>query len=304
MSDLSFIKSFIAITQSGSFRIAAERNNITQPAVSQHIQTLEQKVGAELLERHGKKIRLTPAGKTFLPYAKNILNQYEEAKKRIREGRRDFQGTIRIATIYSIGLYELQPILKKFLRRYPKVNLHVEYHNHSVIYEMILNRTIDFGLVAFPQDRPGIHSDIFLTDQIVLVQPSTPKTIYPKTILPARLEEIKLIGFSPSTPTGKIIHKFFKTHNIHPQIAHEYDNIELIKSAVTLGMGSAFLPKNTIKMELKNRTFKMIDMKGLNLKRPLGILYPGGKKLTNAETAFYDMITKKNSNTTEQVLRL
>src|SRR3989338_1461221 len=156
MIDLSFIKSFVAITKTGSFRMAAERSNITQPAVSQHVKILERQMKTMLFERHGKKVSLTPAGKTFLPYAESILKQYEEAKMSVRETQNEFKGTIRIATIYSIGLYELRTVINRFLQKYPKINLHFEYQHNDAIYEMVMNRAIDFGLVAFPQEKAGI----------------------------------------------------------------------------------------------------------------------------------------------------
>jgi len=302
MVDLSVIRSFIAITKSGSFRIAAERNHITQPAVSQHIQILEKRMNATLFERHGKKTSLTPAGKIFLPYAESILKQYAEAKIHVQEANNEFRGTLRIATIYSIGLYELQPVINKFFRRYPKINLHLEYHSNAAIYEMVINQTIDFGLVAFPQEKAGIVSEVFVEDKLVLVQSPLHRTTEKKSIGLEGLNKVKFIGFSRQTPTGKMINQFFNTENVQPNVIHEHDNIELIKSAVVLGLGCAILPRNTITRELKDKSLEIINVAGLSLKRPLGMLYPKGKVFTKSAGTFHETLAARNKKQKEPAL--
>lgn len=290
MIDLFYLKTFVAATKTRSFRVAAERNFITQPAVSQHVRILEKKLGAILFERRGKSVALTPAGETFLPYAENILKQYEEAKMCVRELKHKFGGTIRIATIYSIGLYELQSTIKQFLKKYPEVNLHVEYHQNAAIYEMVSNRVIDFGLIAFPQKRNGVVSEIFVEDQLVLVQSPLQRIFKGRNFSVEDLNKVKFIAFSPHTPTGKTIHQFLQKKNIHPCVIQDYDNIELVKSAVMIGMGCGILPQNAIARELKNKSLEFVNLKGLDLRRPLGILYPKGKIFTKSTRTFYEMV--------------
>ena len=292
MLDLFYLKTFVAITKTRSFRLAAERNFITQPAVSQHIRILEKKLDTVLFERRGRNIVLTPAGETFLPYAQNILKQYEEAQMRVRELNNRFSGMIRIATIYSIGLYELKPVVQKFLKKYPQVNLHLEYQPNAAIYEMVLNRTVDFGMVAFPQKRNGIVSQTFAQDELVLAQSPQQRIIHRKTTTLKGLDGARLIAFTSSTPTGKIIQRFFANKKIRPNILHEYDNIELIKSAVVLGLGCALVPRKTILRELKDKTLETVDVEGMTIKRPIAVLYPGGKVFTKTTRTFYEMLTQ------------
>ena len=304
MVDLFFIKTFVTAAKTSSFRVAADRNSVTQPAVSQHIRILERKLDTTLFERQGRKVCLTHAGKTFLPYAENILKQYEEAKMRIKESENKFKGTIRIATIYSIGLYELQPTIKVFFRKYPDINLHIEYQHNASIYEMVLNRTIDFGLVAFPQPRNGIVTKTFLEDKLVLVQPPMHRIVKKRKLSLKDLDGLAFIAFSALTPTGKAIGQFLSNHNIYPDIIHEYDNIELIKSAVILGMGCALVPQHTITRELKERSLETISVDGLDLKRPLGLLYPEGKVFTKSTQAFCEIMLKQNPAAREPSLRV
>jgi DNA-binding transcriptional LysR family regulator len=293
MVDLFFIKTFVTAAKTSSFRVAADQNFVTQPAVSQHIRILERKLDTTLFERQGRKVCLTPAGKTFLPYAENILKQYEEAKMRIKESENKFKGTIRIATIYSVGLYELQPTIKIFFKKYPDINLHIEYQHNASIYEMVLNKVIDFGLVAFPQQKNGIVAQTFLEDKLVLVQSPMHQIVKKRRLLLKDLGGLAFIAFSALIPTGRSISRFLSIHNIHPNVIHEYDNIELIKSAVILGMGCALVPQNTIARELREKSLEIIGVDGLNLKRPLGILYPEGKVFTKSTRAFCEIMLKR-----------
>ena len=292
MIDLFYLKTFVAVTRTRSFRVAAERNFVTQPAVSQHIRVLEKKLGAALFERRGKSVIPTRAGETFLPYAENILKQYEDAQAHIRELGNKFGGTIRVATIYSIGLYELKPVVQEFLKKYPQVNLHLEYQKSSTIYEMVANRTVDFGMVAFPRKRSGVVARTLAEDDLVLAQSPQQRAIPRKTIALKELEGVKLIGFAAGTATGKVIQHFFAARKIRPNIRHEYDNIELIKSAVVLGLGCALLPRKTILRELKEKTLETVEVKGLAIKRPIGVLYPGDKIFTKTTRTFYEMLTQ------------
>lgn len=293
MLNLFFIKTFVSAAKIGSFRIAAERNFITQPAVSQHIRALEKTMGCALFERRGKKLFLTSAGKVFLPCAENILKQVEEAKMLVGEAMHHFNGTIRIASIYSIGLYELQPTVRKFLKKYPQIDIHIEYFHNNVIYEMVSNRTVDFGLVAFPRKAHGVIAKVFDEDWLVLVQSPHHRTIKKRKVTLSELNQINFIGFSHGTPTGKAIAQFLDARGVHPKIVCDYDNIETLKSAVIMGRGCAIVPKNTIVQELKDRHLEIIPLKEMDLKRPLGILHPAGKMFTKTTGTFYEMMLKK-----------
>ena len=289
MVNLFFLKTFVDAAKTGSFRSAAFKNFVTQPAVTQHIRLLEKKVGCQLFERQNKKIVLTPSGSAFLLHAENILKQYEEAKMQVAEINKQFFGTIRIATIYSIGLYELKPIIRNYLKQFPKVDIHLEYHSFNKIYEMVSNRTIDFGFVAFPQKRQSIVLEVFAEEDLILAQ-SKNQPIFKKAEISLKdLGEARFVAFTINAPTRQAIDHFLHGKKIYPNVVNEYDNIETLKSAIELGIGCSIIPKNTITQEIKNRVFDIPRVRGLTLTRPLGIIYPKGKVFSATTRAFYDM---------------
>ena len=294
MIHLAFIQSFVMVVKTGSCKAAAEKLYITQPAVSNHIQTLEKEIGAVLFEGKGKKDHLTEAGKNFLPYAENILQQYQEAVELATRNIDQVTGTIRIATIYSIGLYQLQTIILKFLKKYPQVGIHLEYHPNAVIYEKILTRTIDFGFVAFPKKNKDMQTKVFDEEDFTLIQSTQHPVIKKSRLLLSELDQIKFVTLDPHTPTQSAINLFLNQNNISLQAVHTYEHIEILKSAVILGMGCAIVPKNTILQELKNHILKTILVDDLkSLKRPLGLISPKNKVFTKAHEMFYKMIVQK-----------
>ena len=293
MVDLFFIKSFISVAETGSFKLAAQRNNITQPAVSQHIHILEQKLHCSLFERSSRKTTLTPAGKVFFVYAQQILDSYQNACTEI-EKMNDFSvGPVRIASIYSIGLYQLKPIIQHFLKKYPKINIHLEYCHHSLVYQMVKDRLVDFGLVAFPKEIKGFQIKIFTHDQLVLIQ-SSKHRFFKKNekVAIKRLNNLKFVGIDPITPTGQAINQFFKDHQININLVKEYENIETVKNAVEVGIGCSILPKTTIEKELKDSSLEIVTLQGFDLKRPLAIVHNNKTVFTKAAKIFLDSITK------------
>ena len=292
MVDLFFIKSFVAVAQTGSFRMAAERNNITQPAVSQHIHILEQKLHCSLFERSSRKTTLTPAGKVFFVYAQQILDAYQNATTEIEKMNNLSIGSISVASIYSIGLYQLKPIIQHFLKKYPNINIHLEYCHHNAVYQMVKDKLVDFGLVAFPKETPGFKTDIFTYDELVLVQSPKHRLFKKNEKVPLKnLNEMDFVGFDSATPTGQAIHQFFKNHEIKINLVKEYENIDTVKNAIEVGLGLSILPKTTISKELKEASLETIPLQGFDLKRPLGIVHKNQKVFTKAAKIFLESIT-------------
>src|SRR5574339_1213965 len=148
---IASMKVFCDLAETESFTKAAQINSITQSAVSQQISSLERQFKSLLIERSKKKFRLTREGQVLYDYSKQIIQTYDGLHSKLQEIKDIVSGTIRVATIYSIGLHDLPPYLKKFLKAYPTVNVHVEYRRSNQVYEDVLSNVADLGLVGYPQ---------------------------------------------------------------------------------------------------------------------------------------------------------
>src|ERR1700751_2859105 len=121
------LKVFCDLSGTESFTKAAQINGVTKSAVSQQISALERQFKSLLIERSKKKFRLTREGQVLYDFAKQIIQNYDSLQSKLQEIKDIISGTIRVATIYSIGLHDLPPYIKRFLKNYPTVNVHVEY---------------------------------------------------------------------------------------------------------------------------------------------------------------------------------
>src|SRR5258707_5676516 len=163
------LKVFCDLAESESFTKAALINNVTQSAVSQQISSLERIFKSLLIERSKKKFRLTREGTVLYEYSKQIISTYDALHSKLQEIKDIISGTIRVATIYSIGLHDLPPYLKKFLKDYPTVNVHVEYRRSNQVYEDVLGNVVDLGLVAYPARDAKLEIVPLRKDPLVLV---------------------------------------------------------------------------------------------------------------------------------------
>src|SRR5512147_470311 len=163
------LKVFCDLAETESFTKAAQINHVTQSAVSQQISSLERQFKSLLIERSKKKFRLTREGQVLYDFSKQIIQTYEALHSRLQEIKDIVSGTIRVATIYSIGLHDLPPYIKKFLKAYPTVHVHVEYRRANQVYEDVLGNVVDLGLVAFPSRDSKLEICPLRKEPLVLI---------------------------------------------------------------------------------------------------------------------------------------
>src|SRR6478752_8236983 len=199
------LKVFCDLTETESFTKAAQINGVTQSAVSQTISSLERQFKSLLIERSKKNFRLTAEGEVLYEYSKHILQTYDALHSKLQEIKEIISGNIRVATIYSIGLHVLPPYLKKFLKSYPTVNVHVEYRRANQVYEDVLGNVVDLGLVAYPTKDNKLEMVALRKDPLVLICHPQHPFAKNKTIKLSQLAGQKFIGFEPDIPTRKAI---------------------------------------------------------------------------------------------------
>ncbi|MGO8696560.1 MAG: LysR family transcriptional regulator [Limisphaerales bacterium] len=280
------LKVYCDLVETESFTKAAEVNNITQSAVSQQISSLEKLFKSLLIERSKKKFRLTREGQVLYAYSKQIIQTYDSLQNRLQEIKDIISGTIRVATIYSIGLHDLPAYLKKFLKIYPTVNVHVEYRRANQVYEDVMGNVVDLGLVAYPSRDPKIELVPLRKDTLVLIcHPSHPLAKLTSIKL-SQLAGQKFVSFEPDIPTRKAIDKIFKDHHVSVQSVMEFDNIETVKRAVEIDAGISLVPLATISQEIAKQTLAEVRIDGVDLVRPMAAIYKKNKVLSPAMKQF------------------
>jgi DNA-binding transcriptional LysR family regulator len=285
------LKVYCDLAETESFTKSAQINGVTQSAVSQQISSLERHFKSILIERSKKKFRLTREGQMLYDYSKRILNQYEELQSHLQELKDIVSGTIRVSTIYSIGLHDLPPYLKKFLKTYPTVNVHVEYRRVNQVYEDVLGNVVDVGLVAYPSKDARIEVVPLRKDQLVLIcHPQHPLAKL-KTVRLEQIHGAKFIAFEPDIPTRKAIDKVLRDSNVEVQTVMEFDNIETVKRAVEIDAGISIVPQATVVQEVSKHTLAQVTITdNVELYRPLAAIFKKGKVLSPAIKQFVSIL--------------
>jgi len=280
------LKMFCDLAETESFTKAAQINGVTQSAVSQQISSLERAFKSLLIERSKKKFRLTREGQVLYDYSKQIIQSYESLHSKLQELKDIISGTIRVATIYSIGLHDLPAYVKKFMRSYPTVNIHVEYRRANQVYEDVLSNVVDLGLVAYPVKDPKIEIIALRKEPLVLVcHPQHPFAKL-KTVKLKALAGQKVIGFEPDIPTRKALDKILKEYGVEVKHVMEFDNIETVKRAVEIDAGISIVPQGTIAQEIAKQTLTAVPIEDGDFFRPLAAIYKKNKVLSPAIKQF------------------
>jgi DNA-binding transcriptional LysR family regulator len=284
------LKVFCDLAETESFTKAAQINHVTQSAVSQQMSSLERQFKSLLIERSKKKFRLTREGQVLYDYSKQIIQTYDALYSRLQEIKDIVSGTIRVATIYSIGLHDLPPYLKKFLKAYPTVNVHVEYRRSNQVYEDVLGNVVDLGLVAYPVRDAKLEIVPLRKDMMVLICHPQHPLARAKGVKLKDLAGQKFIGFEPDIPTRRAIDKVLKENSVTVQHVMEFDNIETVKRAVEIDAGIAIVPHGTITQEVSKQTLAEMKIEDAEFYRPLAAIHKKNKVLSPAMKQFLNVV--------------
>jgi len=284
------LKVFCDLVESRSFSRAAVRNFITQSAVSQQVKNLESRFETQLLRRDGRSVIPTAAGRIFYERSRAILDRFEQMQLELKSVGQEMAGSVRVATIYSFGIYEMTIVVKTFLKIYPKVSLHVEYSRSAQIYEDCLGGSIDLGIVTYPEPRKGIRIISLPSDKLVLIcAPDHPFARRHHTDL-RKLDGQNFIAFEKDLASRRALDKILQEHNVQVRITMELDNIETIKRGVEIGAGVSIVPFMSVQKEVQSGALAQVQFTRQAFHRPLGIIIRNRQSLSPAARKFIELM--------------
>ena len=286
------LKVFCDLVDLQSFSLAAERNFITQSAVSQQIRALEDKFKRRLLERvRGRReVKLTPAGEVFYREAKNVLASYDQLQESLRGLVGKIGGTVKVATVYSVGLHELPTKVGEFMTKFPAAKIDLEYSRTTRVVRDVLNGAIELGIVAFPEPRRGLTVTPMPENRLVLVCPNGHKFANRKQIKTKDLDGMDFVLFERDVPTRKATDKILKAHGVEVHKVAEFDNIETIKRAVEAGFGLAILPLPAVVEAERRAQLSIVKLVEKEWVRPIGIIHRSDRNLSLAAKKFVQLL--------------
>ncbi len=286
------LKVFCDLVDLQSFSLAAERNFITQSAVSQQIRTLEDKFNRRLLERvRGRReVKLTTAGEVFYRESRNVLECFDQLNENMRGLVGKIGGTVKVATVYSVGLHELPPKVREFMSKFPSAKIDLEYSRTTRVVRDVMNGIVELGVVAFPEPRRGLTIVPMLSDRLVLICAPESEFSKKKKVKAKDLHGKDFVLFERDIPTRKAIDKILKTNGVEVRKAAEFDNIETIKRAVEVGFGMAIVPHPSVEDEEKNGQLIVLQLAEKEWVRPVGVIYRSDRNLSLAAKKFVQLL--------------
>ena len=291
--NIETFKIFQDLAEMRSFSKVAEKNCVTQSAVSQQLAQLEILHKCQLINRKKRPIELTREGQILYKTCKEILERYEHFKDELNTVKASSRDRINIGAIFSIGMHTLPSYVKRFMVHYPKIHVHIEYLSAERIYDRVLEGDLDLGFVAVPQRDKRLNVATFENEPLVLV--CSPKHHFAEDaeIDIHSIQFESFIAFEKGVPTRGWIDNILERYNIVIEPVLEFDNIETVKRAVEINSGISILPETAIAQETANGTIKAVTFSNERFIRPTGIIMRKNKIFSKGGQAFIQLLQKK-----------
>ncbi len=289
------LKLFRDIAQNKSVSRGASLNGISQSAASQAIQDLERRFGAALLDRTTRPLALTPVGKLFCDLCRDVLRREEQFQVQFENLKESVEGTVRVASIYSIGLSEISRLQDEFAARFPNTQLHVDYLRPDKVYEAVVADQADLGLVSYPVGTKELAVIPWREEEMSVAAPPSHPLAAKAVLLPADLDGQEFVGFDEELMIRRELDHFFREHGIEIRMAMQFDNIQMIKEAVALGSGISILPARTMQAEIAQGRLVSIPLHAPELVRPVGIVHRKRKRLNHAVRSFLELFLEQST---------
>ncbi len=279
------LETLLTISKTLSFRKAGEMLNLTQPAVSAQIKSLEDEFKTILVDRN-HPVTLTDRGQVFLEHAERILAIVEELRQKLADLDQNPQGHIVLGTTASIAIQILPRVLSYFQNQFPLIKTTIVSMPSSQVLASVENGSVDIGISYLSDRSAQVETSVLYYDTFELVvAPRHPLASFDHVTV-GMLKEMPLILLSPDTLGRRFIDRIFKEYHIQPNIAMELSSSEEVKRMAELNLGAAIVSKLSIAAELKRGTLKMIPVRELEVSHPVGVITKSGRYLNSAMRQF------------------
>ncbi|PZX64722.1 LysR family transcriptional regulator [Hydrotalea sandarakina] len=286
---------FYTVAKRLNFTKAANALFITQPAVTKHIQELEQHFQLKLFERTGNQIQLTAAGEVLLQHTEQLLALYRNMEEEMNDLANRHQGLLKLGASSTVAQYVIPPLLAGFHKKYPNIEIALHNGNTEQIEQALTNKEIDLGIIEGHSKNKLIKYTSFLDDEIVLItnaQNATAKKIISK---PEELKQLPLLLREHGSGTLEVILHALQPFNIklsHLNVEMQLGSTESIKTYLMHSNCYAFISVHAIQSELQNNVFKRVEVKFLEIKRPFYLIHLHGQP-NNSTNLFMRFASKQ-----------
>lgn len=283
------LRVFVTVTEQSHFSKAAELLNISQPGVSLHIRNLENELGAKLLHRSPKQVRLTEAGDVMYQKAKQILSLYEEAKQDIQMLQDKVTGAIQIGASFTIGEYVLPRRLAEFAAQYPLVALQVTIGNTEEIVQAVRSNELDVGLIEGETNAADLVITPYMKDEMILIAPSASPLTTERFINTEMLQNQVWVLRESGSGTRAFSDQFMRDASLIAKRSYVFNSSQSVKEAVVSGLGIAMLSRWIVRRELESGELNELRLNKERFERYFSII----RHKDGAATMAVNMFTQR-----------
>jgi DNA-binding transcriptional LysR family regulator len=289
--DFDQLETFIEVDRLSSFSRAAEKRFRTQPAISSQIRSLEEDVGARLLDRSGGKVSLTASGKLFLKFAEETLDARKAATTAIAETERVPRGEIVVGANEGTCLHILPEVFAHFKKQYPDVSVNIRRADYAKVLESVIDNSVDFGVVSLPVTDNRLTAVLIHRDDLVLIV--TPRHPLAKLKSASAVDIAQYPLVMPKVGhTRDALDQLFHERKLKPRYAMELDSSELLKRFVAADVGVGFISRSNVQEDLKANVLTAVPLADVQIRRDLALVFRKDKALSRAALAFIDIAVK------------
>jgi LysR family transcriptional regulator, transcriptional activator of the cysJI operon len=268
---------------------------IAQSALSTQLKQLEDSLETTLFNRTKGGMELTERGEIVFRYASQMFEMYDEMRRAMLLAEREVRGPLNIASVNSIGIYLLPRILTAYSRRYPDVQIHVELQSSNKVMEMLQENQVELSLITWNRQYPLLQSKVVMQNHLVLVTNPKLPLAKKKQVALSDLVGQKFIGYEAGTPTRMLIDAHFKNLGLPLDYVIESANTAAIKQLVLEGMGAAFLPEIAVRLEIKQKLLKVIEVSEAQMDRPITVYWKERRVLSRPAQKMLELLQEMNN---------
>lgn len=283
MISLERVATFLAVATHGGFREAARHTGLSQPTVTQHVKQLEQALDVHLIERNNAGSVLTPEGRTFLPYAENLVRACDRVKALFASS------AVTIGASSNVGIYLLQPALKAFRDRYGHT-LDVVIDDNVRIADKLENFEIDVAVMEWWDDRPGFVAHIWRREALVVIVPPQHPWAGMPSIPRDWLKGQNLLGGEAGTGTGRLLRRYLGDDAHTIGTALQLGSTEAVKRAVQAGLGISLVLASAVELEHRNGLLRALPLEGVAPHKDIYLIRRKGRRPGTPAVQFTDFL--------------
>jgi DNA-binding transcriptional LysR family regulator len=287
--DTRQLRAFVAVVERKSFSRAAEQLGLTQPAVSLQIRSLEKRFGRQLLDRSGRRVEPTEAGRRLYRRAQRLLALEEQlVEDVVAETDGELRGRIEIGASTGPGGGVVPLLLCEFQLRNPEVEISLSVFDTQRVVELVADRELELGVVGAARRHRSVVFEPFFRDEVVLVC-APGHRFAGKQLSLERLREEPLIVMQEGAGVRQVIEDELRGAGARLRdfdVRLELGLQESVKSAVGAGYGVSFISRSAVEAELAAGTLAAAEVEGLEPSREISLVRSSGRPLTHAAEAF------------------